>query len=173
MAHETRQTIQEEWVTFPGGELEGKRPKALCQRAARPKSGSRHRAYHGAPGTSSVVLPVLPGRVGAIEPCSCWSARHSIRGTLQVQLPFEPVNEPRLAKLKWIAPSAQLRSSESAASSTSGVRHKSPHATRSQMIAAGLRTRQLAGDNVRAMDMAIHAAELQLPESWLPFVVSR
>ena len=24
------QVITEEWVTFPGGELEGKRPKVLC-----------------------------------------------------------------------------------------------------------------------------------------------
>ena len=48
-----------------------------------------------------------------------------------------------------------------------------------QAIAAGLRTRQVpewtanSADHARLMEIAIHAAELQLPESWLPFVVSR
>src|SRR4029079_14609550 len=30
MAGKHGETLTEEWVTFPGGELEGKRPKALC-----------------------------------------------------------------------------------------------------------------------------------------------
>ena len=48
-----------------------------------------------------------------------------------------------------------------------------------QAIASGLRARQVPGwaansaDHARVMEIAIHAAELQLPESWLPFVVSR
>jgi hypothetical protein len=41
------------------------------------------------------------------------------------------------------------------------------------VIAEGLRARRLASDDrERVMASAIHAAELQLPESWLPFVVS-
>jgi hypothetical protein len=43
-----------------------------------------------------------------------------------------------------------------------------------QTIAAGLRTHHLdATDRDREMAMAIHAAELQLPDAWLPFVVAR
>jgi hypothetical protein len=43
-----------------------------------------------------------------------------------------------------------------------------------QAIAAGLRNRQMARVEMdRAFADAIHAAELQLPESWLPFVVAR
>ena len=43
-----------------------------------------------------------------------------------------------------------------------------------QAIAAGLKTRQLApSDCERVLASALHAAELQLPEAWLPFVVSR
>jgi hypothetical protein len=92
----------------------------------------------------------------------------------QVQLPFEPINVPRLATLK--ADRADAR-----AASVIGIgrfvdkRRQAQIAARHalQTIASGLRVRQLAGDNVHAMDMAIHAAELQLPESWLPFVVSR
>ena len=30
MAQEYGQLVQDEWVSFPGGELEGKRPKVLC-----------------------------------------------------------------------------------------------------------------------------------------------
>src|SRR6266508_1415378 len=30
MAQEYGQLVQNEWVSFPGGELEGKRPKVLC-----------------------------------------------------------------------------------------------------------------------------------------------
>ena len=43
-----------------------------------------------------------------------------------------------------------------------------------QTVAAGLRTHHLdATDRDREMAMAIHAAELQLPDAWLPFVVAR
>jgi hypothetical protein len=43
-----------------------------------------------------------------------------------------------------------------------------------QAIADGLNSRQLAAtDRDRAMALAIHAAELQLPEAWLPFVMAR
>ena len=43
-----------------------------------------------------------------------------------------------------------------------------------QSIAAGLKARQLTqAAQAEAMASAIHAAELQLPEAWLPYVVSR
>jgi hypothetical protein len=54
-----------------------------------------------------------------------------------------------------------------------------------QTIAAGLRARRVSSiggtesgaaatrDADRELAMAIHAAELQLPDAWLPFVVAR
>ena len=43
-----------------------------------------------------------------------------------------------------------------------------------QRLADGLQARHTAPSAAeRAMDAAIHAAELQLPDAWLPFVVSR
>jgi DNA-binding FadR family transcriptional regulator len=43
-----------------------------------------------------------------------------------------------------------------------------------QRIAAGLASyRATPSDREREIAAAIHAAELQLPESWLPFVVSQ
>jgi hypothetical protein len=43
-----------------------------------------------------------------------------------------------------------------------------------QAIVAGVTARRLpAAAHDRAIASAVHAAELQLPESWLPFVISR
>jgi len=43
-----------------------------------------------------------------------------------------------------------------------------------QAIAAELKARQLApAVEAQVMDAAIHASEIQLPDAWLPFVVSR
>ena len=55
-------------------------------------------------------------------------------------------------------------------------RHQAQIAARHalQQIAAGLAARRATrADRAREIAYAIHAAELQLPESWLPFVVSR
>jgi hypothetical protein len=43
-----------------------------------------------------------------------------------------------------------------------------------QAIAAGVHLKQApAGTRERLMAIGVHAAELQLPEAWLPFVVAR
>ena len=43
-----------------------------------------------------------------------------------------------------------------------------------QTIAAGLQARRRTpADQAQTMASAIHAAELQLPEAWLPYVVTR
>ena len=43
-----------------------------------------------------------------------------------------------------------------------------------EAIGAGLKARQAsAAEHRRAMGAAIHGLELQFPEAWLPFVVSR
>jgi hypothetical protein len=167
------QAAAEEWVTFPGGELEGKRPKALCPacrealkaRALLPRRRSeprrtlcfqcyragfeREKALHAA---------------AAIETAS--------ESRFQAQLPFEPVNRPRLDALR--AERAAVRAVTPAYSRDR--RRAQIEARRAlQQVAIGLHARGLAADPVareRAIFEAVHAAELQLPESWLPFVVS-
>jgi len=93
----------------------------------------------------------------------------------QSQLPFEPVNRPRLEMLK-------AERSEARVASVQGIgqyvdkRRRAQIAARHalQQIAAGLKARQLApAMEAQLMASAAHAAELQLPEAWLPFVVSR
>jgi hypothetical protein len=93
----------------------------------------------------------------------------------QVQLPLEPINQPRLDRLK--AARAEVRTAE-----VQGIgayvdkRRRAQIAARHalQSIADGLRARPISAPERRdEMTAAIHAAELQLPEAWLPFVVSR
>ena len=88
------------------------------------------------------------------------------------------MNTARLATLK-------VERAESRAAASVGIGHyvdRRRHAQIAarhalQAIANGLAARRLmpatSPEAARTMDAAIHAAELQLPESWLPFVVSR
>jgi len=93
----------------------------------------------------------------------------------QTQLPFEPVNQPRLDQLK-------AERAESRATDVRGIGQYANKRRRAQIearhalqkIAEGLRGRRLTADaRTQAMASAIHAAELQLPDAWLPYVVSR
>jgi len=90
-------------------------------------------------------------------------------------LPFEPVNKPRLERLK--AERAVARATIHVdAGRYADKRRQAQIAARHALdaIAAGLDLGQLAPtERDRLMNGAIHAAELQLPESWLSFVVAR
>jgi hypothetical protein len=180
MAHEpthvVAQVVEGEWITFPGGELEGKRPKAMCAacREALKREGS------GSVGRSSPSRPLCfqcyraeLDRDRALQAAGELDTATDAR--FQSQLPFEPVNRGRLETLK-------AERSEARRSAVQGLgqyvdkRRRAQIAARHalQQIAAGLEARQLApAIHAEAMAAAAHAAELQLPEAWLPFVVSR
>ena len=185
MAHEYAQTVGDEWISFPGGELEGKRPRALCP-------SCREALKREVAGPSLPSRPSSPSRPLCFQ---CYRADLDRERTIkaagqldtasaerfQSQLPFEPIDKPRLEMLK-------AERAEARASASLGVgrfvdkRRQAQIAARHalQTIAAGLDARQPAplmalerDARDRAMMMAIHAAELQLPESWLPFVIAR
>src|SRR5207253_8514083 len=99
----------DEWVTFPGGELEGKRPNALCP-------ACREQLKRAAAGTHAPGPP-RPRQQASRTLCfQCYRAAldrdNALKaaGTLdtasderfQSALPFEPVNRPRLEMLKEI-----------------------------------------------------------------------
>ena len=90
-------------------------------------------------------------------------------------LPFEPVDKVRLERLK--AERAAARATMLLGTGRyADKRHRAQIAARHALdaIAAGLNARQLAPtERDRVMSAAISAAELQFPESWLPFVVAR
>jgi hypothetical protein len=89
----------------------------------------------------------------------------------QFQLPLEPVNRPRLQMLKVDRADARAATPVNERSRRQ-AQIQARHAL--QQIAAGLKARELSsGERERAMFQAVHAAELQLPDAWLPFVVSR
>lgn len=202
MGHEYAQTAGDEWVSFPGGELEGKRPKALCPacrealtRAAAGDQGQTRdqgRTRNQGPRTRDHSRPLCfqcyradLDRERTIKAAGQLDTASAER--FQSQLPFEPINKPRLEMLK-------VERADARASASLGVgqfvdqRRQAQIAARHalQTIAAGLTARRQAPLNAAperaaasesdARDRvmaAIHAAELQLPESWLPFVVSR
>jgi len=184
MLDRTSQVTHEEWVTFPGGELEGKRPRTLCpacrERLKRSALGGFRTGQGGHPGRSR-----HPGLLcfecyrADIERQKALRAAGHLETTsderFQFVLPLEPVDKPRLEMLR--ADRAAARAAERV-----GVgrfidrRRRAQIAARHalQSIVAGLQIRKVEGaERARAVFTATHVAELQLPESWLPFVVSR
>jgi hypothetical protein len=187
MTHENVQVVDDEWITFPGGELEGERPKALCP-------ACREQLKQAAAGQTAIATRLRAvcflcyraqlDRERALNAAGTLDTASSAR--FQCGLPFEPVNKPRLEMLK--AERATARAARQAGVGLhEGTRRLAQIAARHALdaMAAGLESRRLAPvddvDNVDDVDDverdrmagAIHAAELQLPESWLPFVVAR
>jgi hypothetical protein len=101
----------------------------------------------------------------------------------QSQLPFEPIDKPRLEMLKAERADARAFASLGVGQFVDKRRQAQIAARHALQTIAGLNARELSSHAAssgvereardRAMTMAIHAAELQLPESWLPFVVAR
>ena len=176
MSHETAQIVDDEWIRFPGGELEGKRPKAMC--AACRDQLERAEAAH-APTTARLrAICFQCYRAQLDRERALKAARDLDTASLarfQFGLPFEPVNTPRLAMLKAERATARA-TSQAGAGLYVDKRRRAQIAARHAFdaIAAGLEARQLVlAERDRLIAGAIHAAELQLPESWLPFVVAR
>lgn len=174
MAVVQNQVVDGEWVMFPGGELEGRRPKTLCGPCRlRRAAGAPPRAIcfecHRADRRREAAIKAA----GEFEPSAA-----AIESRVQDGLPFEPVHVARLERLK-----AERADARRQASAGNGhyvdKRRQAQIAARHalQQIALGLAARQgeplARGRHGLDEAAAIHAAELQLPEAWLPFVVSR
>lgn len=174
--HRYTQLQPDEWVSFPGGELEGKRPKALCakclaaQRAAQP-SPSHSALSHSGPRTALLCFCCYRAeldRQTAIAAAGQLDTASDVR--FQIQLPFEPVNRPRLDRLKADRAGARRANAATVAGPFADKRrHAQMTARRTlEQIAVGLSARRLAN----AESAVFHDAELQLPEAWIPFVMS-
>ena len=177
MAFAKSQVVTDEWVTFPGGELEGKRPKVLC--AACREALKREAVAYGASGhTRRSRLLCFDcyradlARARALKESGELDTASDAR--FQTQLPFEPVNHARLDMLKAARTDARATASQGIGHFADKRRHAQIQARHAlQAIAAGLKARQLApAAQGQAIATAIHAAELQLPDAWLPYVVS-
>ncbi len=179
MANGYAQIVSEEWVAFPGGELEGKRPKTLCPTC---REALKSEAA-GLSGPTRSTRPTRPlcfqcyradlDRDRALKTAGELDTASDAR--FQCQLPFEPVDRARLDMLKAERSEARAASRQGIGQWVDKRRHAQIEARHAlQAIAAGLNARQLApAAEVQAIASAIHAAELQLPDAWLPYVVSR
>lgn len=169
------QVVDDEWVTFPGGQLEGRRPWALCPacRAALQRAASAgpieiaHRSTRCFPCYRAELV-----RERALKSAGDLDTASAAR--FQFGLPFEPVNRPRLAMLKVERAAARQAASAGAGRFVDRRRQTqiaARHALRS--IAAGFEVHPPTDPRARVLAAAAHAAELQFPESWLPFVLAR
>ena len=179
MGQKHTEPATDEWVSFPGGELEGKRPKALCpacREALRRSAASTASARSAAtPRTRTLCFQCY--RAGLERDRALQAAGNlntSSTARFQFQLPFEPVNRARLDALKATrveSKAARPRYVDQRRRAQIGARHALAQ------IAAGLKARGFdvpgSKEADRAMFQAVHAAELQLPDSWIPFVVAR
>jgi hypothetical protein len=173
-----KQVVTDEWVTFPGGELEGQRPKVLC--AACREALKREAATYGPSGAArrSRLLCFDCYRADLARARSLKQAGDldtASEARFQTQLPFEPVNQARLETLKAARADARATASQGIGQYADKRRHAQIQARHAlQAIAAGLKARQLTpAAQAQAMASAAHAAELQLPDAWLPYVVSQ
>jgi hypothetical protein len=208
MGDATNQIVADEWLSFPGGELEGKRPKELCadcrDRANRPAgaspSGSRLR---------TLCFQCYRAELDRGRALAAAGPDTTAVNGFQAALPFEPVNKPRLAMLKVERATAREAMRQGMGRFADRRRQAQIAARRAlHVIVAGVNARRASctaqpapgaqpveGDKggeerqesqgsqwsttssaARELNIimsAIRAAELQLPESWLPFVVSR
>ena len=180
---EIAETVDKEWVTFPGGELEGQRPLVMCPVCReRLRSAARAAALEAAApqAAPSSLRPLCFQcyRVDQARQRALRAARDlctASEARFQETLPFEPVNRARLDRLRTER-SAARAGLKIGTGRLVDRRRQAQIAARHALdrIAAGLKSHGVA-DPIRdpAIDEAIHAAELQLPAAWLPFVVSR
>ncbi len=169
MGQDTRQLVEDDWVKFPGGELEGQRPKTLCPacRAAIRQGGADASALRQRRTLCFQCYRADLERTRALRAAGRLDTASDAR--FQYVLPLEPVNKPRLEMLKTNRLAAHPIAPTKIASAIERRRRAQIAARRAlQSIAAVAGT---VTDRHRALADAIHAAELQLPESWLPFVV--
>lgn len=171
------QAIAEEWVSFPGGELEGRRPKVLCAACRQ----ALKRAAVAAEAFSPRALCFQCYRAELDRDRALQAAGELDTASVerfQTTLPFEPVNMVRLTMLKAERTTARETLRHGVGRFVDKRRQAQIAARHAlQTIFAGVKARQAVAsskaNDERIVLSAIHAAELQLPESWLPFVIAR
>lgn len=176
------QIAEDEWMTFPGGELEGKRPKVLCRacRAKLPQAAIQASATNRANPENRANPPLCfqcyraeLDRERALKAAGEIDTASDAR--FQSSLPFEPVNRVRLDRLRAERVAERVTAQAGAGRYIDKRRHAQIAARHAlQRIVVGVQAREAPrSEQERAIASVVHAAELQLPEAWLPFVVSR
>ena len=167
-----------DWAPFSGGELEAPRPKVLCA-ACRDKRAA---------GTAQTGKPALCFQCyrAELEKNRKLAAAADLDTAsverFQTTLPLEPVNVSRLEQLKAERATARRSQAEKPASDYAVRRARAQMEARRALthIFQGLKARRLvdtAAGTVAASQVVRtvggRGEALELPESWLPFVVAR
>jgi len=177
MVDKNSQNVADEWVSFPGGELQGRCPNTRGTRRTPPPEPTRPtgRAH---PTHQAGTLCFQCFRAGLDRDRALKAAGELDTTTderFQFVLPLEPIDEARLSMLKGDRALARAEARQGAGECVDRRRRaqiEARHVLHS--VLAGVRSRQLpASLRERQIASAMHAAELQLPDAWLPFVVSR
>jgi hypothetical protein len=164
---ETLQAADTEWTTLPGGELAGQCPRALCP-TCRDRLAPKlicFQCYRAGWERDRALTAA-----GQLDTAS--DARFQYVG------PFRPVNTGRLAALK--AERTRLKTQvkaqiETQVESCANRRRRAQIVARHALFPASSfqprasRRRPLPARTIEAVTVA---ADLQFPESWLPFVMS-
>ena len=159
----TPQLLQADWVPFSGGELEGRRPRALCPtcRATARREAQRPLCF----GCYRLEIE----RERALKAAGELDTASVER--FQTVLPLEPVNQARLAQLKVAR--RQARQQQAAASPYVDRRRQAQINARHalQRLAEGLRAYQ--AKQASRQRVAARANTAAMPEAWLPFVAAQ
>jgi hypothetical protein len=172
---ESLQTAEKEWIAFPGGELEGQPPRALCpccRESLRREAGRKSQATNRPDRRRLLCFQCYRAQLErdrALQAAGRIDTASEFR--FQCTLPFEPVNEARLALLKAERTAARAAVCDGV-DRFADARHRAQIAARRALRTACAEAQASARSRAEQIAAAIHAAELQLPESWLPFVVA-
>ena len=164
------QLVEKEWIAFPGGELEAPRPRVYCPecRATRRQAASLARRT-----LCFRCYRLSLDRERGIKAAGELNTASEIR--FQTTLPFEPVDRVRLAQLRAARSVARAESRKGIGVYVDKRRQAQISARHALVkLADGLRSRHAGAAEVeRVTAGALHAAEIQLPDAWLPFVAAR
>ncbi len=166
-----------DWAPFSGGELEAPRPRALCA------SCRQKRAVGAAPeGKQALCFQCYRSDVDKNRRMKAAAELDTAtESRFQAALPFEPVDRPRLARLKAARQEARAHAQQGAGLFVER-RHRAQIEARHTLarILQGLRERRLVSHPAHLPAAAAGAADdrqrmagLQLPEAWLPFVATQ
>jgi hypothetical protein len=168
----------DDWTSLPGGELEAPRPRSLC-RDCRERL-KRAALKSGAQATGSRQKPICFGcyradlnRERALKAAGQLDTASEAR--FQCSLPFEPVNRDRLEQLRTRRDAAKMADRAGSGRFVDRRRQAQIAARHAlQDIAKGLKACGVEAPERHSLCAAvIHAAELQLPEAWIPYIASR
>ena len=177
-----RQVVELEWVPFSGGNLEARRPQALCAPcAAKRRRGTRAGLLAGAARSRNAPLCFECFRTGLERERALMSARDihtASEARFRYLLPFEPVNHERLERIR--AERTKAFSAMETALGRLKPRRRKAQITARRALGEAMASfsgprwdGRVAASQTGGRASAVRVEELQFPESWLPFVVAR